>query len=214
MKYKFIAVEGAIGVGKTHLTQMLGQHYGARVVLDDQSNNPFLENFYAQPERFAFQCQVFSLFQRYHQLQVLQQYDLFQQIVICDYVFAREKLYAAVTLNESELALYSKIHDLLSGRVPRPDLVIMLQMPWNLLLKRLKKLEKEEDFSYNRKFVQTVFQAYSTFFYHYNASPLIVLNLEKDISTFSQEDIAGIIRHIELMKGGRTYVTTVSSPGS
>ncbi|MBN2384681.1 deoxynucleoside kinase [bacterium] len=214
MKYKYIAIEGPIGVGKTQFAHMLGHYFGARLVVDDQINNPFLEKFYENPELYAFQCQVFSLFQRYHQLQFLHQYDLFHQIVVADFLFEREKLYAAVTLTESELALYNKIYGLLCDRVPRPDLVIVLQMSWPLLLKRLKKLEREEDYSYNRKFVQNISQAYSNYFYHYNSSPLIVLNLEKDIAAFSKDDLMTVIRHIEHTKGGRTYVTTISGPGS
>ncbi|MFC1852594.1 deoxynucleoside kinase [candidate division CSSED10-310 bacterium] len=214
MKYRFIAIDGPMSSGKTDLTEVLGKHYRGRTVLDERDNNPFLELFYQDPERYAFQCQIFYLFNRYHQLVAIKQYDLFHQVVLCDYLFERDRLYAHVLLNDSELNLYDKIFSLLVGRVPKPDLVMVLQVSDNILWRRLRKLKKRDDYLFTKEFVFSINQAYNQFFYNYDASPLLILNVEAWDQIVQQADIQAIVHHIETLKGGRTYISPISSLGS
>ncbi|MCJ7501025.1 deoxynucleoside kinase, partial [bacterium] len=135
---KYIVVEGPIGVGKTSMVQMLGEEFASRVVLEKAAENPFLPKFYTNPSGFAFQTQMFFLLSRYQQLRELAQQELFSQSIICDYLFAKDRIFASVNLDEDELVLYQQIYSLLDQRIPKPDLVIYLQSPTEVLQQRIR----------------------------------------------------------------------------
>ena len=138
---KYIVVEGPIGVGKTSLVQMLGEEFASRVILEKAADNPFLPKFYTNPTAFAFQTQMFFLLSRYQQQRELAQQELFSQSIICDYLFAKDRIFAAVNLDEDELGLYQQIYTLLDQRIPKPDLVIYLQSPTEVYNQGLSRQE-------------------------------------------------------------------------
>ncbi|MGH9857389.1 MAG: deoxynucleoside kinase, partial [Acidobacteriota bacterium] len=142
MDFHYIAVEGPIGVGKTSFVEMLATQLNANKIFED-INNPFLKDFYRDNPGAAFQTQLFFLLSRYQQQQKLQQADLFEQTIICDYIFQKDKIFAYLNLNDSELLIYEKLYLLLESNVPKPDLVIYLQATQDVLLQRIKKRNVE-----------------------------------------------------------------------
>jgi len=135
----YIALEGPIAVGKTSLAQLLSKELGARLILEDFEDNPFLAEFYNDPERFGFQTQLFFLLQRYRQQQELRQVDMFQKLLVTDYMFVKDRLFASLNLNEKEMQLYDTVANLLERNVIKPDLVIYLQADTDLLMKNIAK---------------------------------------------------------------------------
>ena len=133
----YIAIEGPIGVGKTSLAQLLSKELGARLVLEDFEDNPFLPDFYNDPERFGFQTQLFFLLQRYRQQQDLRQVDMFQKLLITDYMFVKDRLFASLNLGDKEMQLYDTVASLLERNIIRPDIVIYLQADTDVLMKNL-----------------------------------------------------------------------------
>ncbi|MDD3733057.1 MAG: deoxynucleoside kinase, partial [candidate division Zixibacteria bacterium] len=163
----YIAVEGVIGVGKTTFAGMLAERLEAELLNEEVFENPFLVDYYKHPKRFAFACQLYFLISRFQQQQQLMVRDLFAQRIVADYLFAKDAIFASVTLSERELALYNKIAPILARDVPPPDLVIYLQAGTNTLLERIRKrnftFEKPIDFEY----IEGLNQAYDYFFFHY-----------------------------------------------
>ena len=139
----YIAIEGPIGVGKTSLAQLLSKELGARLVLEDFEDNPFLPDFYNDPERFGFQTQLFFLLQRYRQQQDLRQVDMFQKLLITDYMFVKDRLFASLNLGDKEMQLYDTVASLLERNIIRPDIVIYLQADTNILMKNIEKRGRE-----------------------------------------------------------------------
>ena len=138
----YVAIEGPIGVGKTSLANLLAEKLGARKVLEDFEDNPFLADFYEEPERFAFQTQLFFLLQRYQQQQELRQVDIFHNLLITDYMFIKDRLFASLNLNEKEMNLYDTIANLLEKNVITPDMVIYLQADTDTLVKNINKRQR------------------------------------------------------------------------
>lgn len=176
-RLKYIVVEGPIGVGKSSLTRILAEDFGARALLDEPDANPFLPAFYENPEQFAFQTQLYFLLSRYQQQKKLQQQDLFDQKVVCDYLFAKDLLFAQLNLTEEEYQLYLQIYRLLDQKMPKPDAVIFLQANTDVLLKRIKKRDKDYESGIDADYVERVSQLYSQFFFQYNDCPLLVVNV-------------------------------------
>lgn len=176
-RLKYIVVEGPIGVGKSSLTRILAEDFGARALLDEPDANPFLPAFYENPEQFAFQTQLYFLLSRYQQQKKLQQQDLFDQKVVCDYLFAKDLLFAQLNLTEEEYQLYLQIYRLLDQKMPKPDAVIFLQANTDVLLKRIKKRDKDYESGIDTDYVERVSQLYSQFFFQYNDCPLLVVNV-------------------------------------
>ena len=173
---RYIVVEGPIGVGKTTFVNLLAEVFQAETVLERAEENPFLSKFYGDTNKFAFQTQIFFLLTRYQQQQEILQTELFRQNIISDYLFAKDRIFAYLNLSEDELVLYEWIYQLLDQRVVKPDLVIYLQAPVQVLLKRIRKralwYEKEMD----QEYLEKVSKAYNTFFFHYKDTPLLVVN--------------------------------------
>lgn len=198
-RIKYIAVEGPIGVGKTTLAQMLAQDYDARAVFETPSENPFLPQFYDEPTRHAFQTQLFFLLSRYRQQVELKQQDLFSQRVICDYVFAKDLVFAHLNLTEDEFNLYTQIYKLLDQRIPKPDVVIFLQAKADVLMKRIKMRNVKYESNIDPDYVFKLSQSYSQFFFQYHEAPVLVVNT-------SGLDIVNHIRDYEMLKKELFYL--------
>jgi deoxyadenosine/deoxycytidine kinase len=208
---RYIVVEGPIGVGKTSLVQMLGEEFGSRVILEKAAENPFLPKFYTNPAAFAFQTQMFFLLSRYRQQLELTQQDLFNQNIICDYLFAKDKIFASVNLDEDELILYQQIYPLLDQRIPKPDLVIYLQSPTDVLQQRIRMRGRSFEKDINREYIEAVNEAYNRFFFNYNETPLLVINTSEVDFVRRPEDFQDLVREIRRMKKGVQFYVPLGS---
>ena len=209
MQFRHIAIEGPIGAGKSALAERLAARLDATLVLEDPEN-PFLADFYADRPGAALQSQLFYLLGRHRQHSALRQSDLFSQITICDYLFDRDKIYAYLNLDDNELFIYQRLFDLLAREVSTPDLVIYLQAPPDVLLRRLRDRAKDSEenlFVPDPTYLQELYEAYHHFFFHYAASPLLVVETSGFGPDPSDEIVDDLIRQIEGMgKGTRYYV--------
>lgn len=201
----YIAVEGVIGVGKTTLARMIAERLDAELVLEAADENPFLPQFYKDPTRFAFQTQVFFLLSRYHQLGQLAARDLFAQRIVCDYLFEKDGLFASVNLHEAELLLYEKISPLLRERLPRPELVIYLQAHTDVLLDRIKKRKVAHERAIQKDYLDALNAAYNHFFFHYDATPLLVVKTDEIDFVNRPEHFEDLLRQIERPLSGKEY---------
>ncbi|MBI2211358.1 MAG: deoxynucleoside kinase, partial [Deltaproteobacteria bacterium] len=201
-KKKYIVVEGPIGVGKTSLAKILAAEFQARCVFEKVEDNPFLPKFYEDRETHAFQNQLFFLLSRYQQQRELSQQELFIQSTVSDYLFAKDKIFATLTLSSEELNLYQQIYQLLDTRIPKPDLVVYLQARPEVLYKRIKKRDKSYERSITPEYLEEVAQAYNRFFFHYDESPLLVVNTSEIDFVASSKDLADLIKEINNMGPG------------
>jgi deoxyguanosine kinase len=171
----YIAIEGVIGVGKTSLARMLSDHLGARLVLEKFEENPFLPNFYQDPEHYAFQTQIFFLLSRYRQQQELFQADLFHSHIVSDYIFEKDKIFAYLTLRDDELKLYENLLSTIEKTIPLPDLVIYLQSSNDRLLSNIKKRGREMEKHMSDEYIKELNEAYNYFFFRYKSTPLLIV---------------------------------------
>jgi deoxyadenosine/deoxycytidine kinase len=199
---RLIAIEGPIGVGKTTLAQHLAKRLNARPVFEDVESNPFLQEFYADPGRYAFQAQMFFLLSRYQQQQALRQEELFFRATVADYVFQKDRIFAYLNLNPPELALYERVYQLLDARIPVPDLVVYLQARSEVLLERIRSRNRDWERPIVLDYLERVSKAYAEFFFHYDRSPLLVINTS-DIDFVEKEaHLEEVISAIRRMKRG------------
>ena len=210
MDFRYIAVEGPIGVGKTSFVEMLSTHLNANKIFED-FNNPFLKDFYKDTPGSAFQTQLFFLLSRYQQQQKLQQADLFEQTIICDYIFQKDKIFAYLNLNDSELLIYEKLYLLLENNVPKPDLVIYLQATQDVLMQRIKKRNVDYEKSISREYLKELTQAYNYFFFHYKMSSLLVINTSEIDFVENPADMEDLIKMIQTMGKGTKYYVPLGS---
>lgn len=210
-KTKYIVVEGPIGVGKTSLAKILAAEFHARTVFERVEDNPFLPKFYEDRETHAFQNQTFFLLNRYQQQIELSQQELFNQNVVADYLFAKDKIFATLTLSSAELNLYQQIYSLLDTRVPRPDLVVYLQARPEILYKRVKKRDKSYERGVTFEYLKEVSQAYNQYFFHYDESPLLVVNTSEIDFVTSSKDLADLIKEINSMGSGTQHYIPLGS---
>jgi deoxyguanosine kinase len=204
---RYIVVEGPIGVGKTTLAQILTERLSARSVLEPVEENPFLAGFYADPRKHAFHAQLFFLLSRFQQQQALFQQDLFTRSTVADYLFAKDRIFAALTLAPAELTLYHQIYDLLGPRVVRPDLVVYLQARTDVLTSRIRKRGRDFERGLEPAYLEALATAYNDFFFHYDDSPLLVVNtsdIDIEASPEDLETLLGVIR--KHRKGTQHYV--------
>lgn len=173
---RYLAIEGPIGVGKSSLVKLLARDYQAKTIFQQPDNNPFLGQFYEDPTRHAFQTQLFFLLSRYQQQVDLKQQDLFTDKVICDYVFAKDLIFANLNLTEDEFLLYTQIFRMLDQRLPKPDAVIFLQASPDVLMDRVRMRSKEYEESVDADYLLKVSQAYSQFFFQYDEAPVLTVN--------------------------------------
>lgn len=203
--FRYIVIEGPIGVGKTSLTRLLAKEFNARLVLEKPEENPFLPQFYQNRKKYGFQTQIFFLMNRFQQQREMAQLELFNQVTLCDYLFAKDRIFASLNLDDNELALYEQIFDLLSGQIPFPDLVIFLQAKPEVLLHRIKSrnisYEKEIDLEY----LKSLTEAYNYYFFHFDQTPLLVVDTSEIDFVNRREDLDQLIREIKQMKQGTWY---------
>jgi deoxyguanosine kinase len=210
-KSKYIVVEGPIGVGKTSLAKMLANEFQARMVFERVEDNPFLPKFYKSREIYAFQNQTFFLLNRYQQQMELAQQNLFNQNTVADYLFAKDQIFATLTLSAEELSLYQQIYVLLNTRVPKPDLVVYLQARPEVLYKRVKKRDKKFERGVTFEYLGEVAQAYNQYFFHYDETPLLVVNTSEIDFVSSSKDLADLIKEINNMGSGTQHYIPLGS---
>jgi deoxyguanosine kinase len=210
-KAKYIVVEGPIGVGKTSLARILAAELQARTVFERVEDNPFLPKFYKARETYAFQNQTFFLLNRYHQQLELCQQDLFNHNTVADYLFAKDNIFAALTLSNEELKLYQQIYGLLTTRVPKPDLVVYLQARPEVLYKRVKKRDKSFERGVTFEYLAEVAQAYNRFFFNYDETPLLVVNTSDIDFVASSKHLADLIKEIDNMGSGTQHYIPLGS---
>jgi deoxyadenosine/deoxycytidine kinase len=208
---KYIVVEGPIGVGKTSLAKLLANEFQARMIFEKVEDNPFLPKFYKSRETYAFQNQTFFLLNRYQQQMALSQQDLFNQNTIADYLFAKDQIFATLTLSPEELSLYQQIYALLNARIPRPDLVVYLQARPEVLYKRVKKRDKKYERNVTFEYLAAVASAYNQFFFHYDETPLLVVNTSEIDFVASSKDLADLIKEINTMGSGTQHYIPLGS---
>ena len=210
-KAKYIVVEGPIGVGKSSLAKILANEFQARTVFERIEDNPFLPKFYKSRQTYAFQNQTFFLLNRYQQQMELAQHDLFNQNTVADYLFAKDQIFATLTLSAEELNLYQQIYALLNTRVPKPDLVVYLQARPEVLYKRVKKRDKNYERSVTFEYLSEVAQAYNQFFFRYEETPLLVVNTSEIDFVASSKDLADLIKEINSMGSGTQHYIPLGS---
>jgi deoxyguanosine kinase len=178
LPWRYIVVEGVIGVGKTSLAKLLATRTEARLNLEVVEENPFLANFYQDRAAFAFQTQIFFLLSRFRQQQQIVQHDLFSRLMVSDYLFAKDRIFAHLNLSDDELALYNQLATILEQRVLKPDLVIYLQARTDVLMQRIRLRGRSYERDMDRQYIAALAGAYSYFFHHYKDSPLLVVNTD------------------------------------
>jgi deoxyadenosine/deoxycytidine kinase len=206
--FRHIAIEGIIKSGKTKLANVLAERIGGKVVFDI-IENPYLRDFYEEKEGAAFLTQLVFLVSRYHQQAMLMQRDLFEERVICDYLFEKDKIYAYQTLADDELIVYEKIFGILSERIAKPDLTIYLQVSLPTLLKRIAKEGSALEKNISEKYLESILEAFDYFFFNYKAAPLLVV--KSDELDFGREDvIMDLVDKIRHMKKSPLYYVPLS----
>jgi deoxyguanosine kinase len=199
---RLIAIEGPIGVGKTTLARILAKRLDARTVFEEADQNPFLKEFYRDPRRYAFQTQMFFLLSRYQQQLELKQEELFRQNTVCDYVFQKDRIFAYLTLDDEELALYDRIYTMLDPRCPLPDLVVYLQARPEVLMDRIRSRNRDWERTIGTTYLEKVAKAYNDYFFRYDRTSLLVINTS-DIDIVEKEaHLEEVISAIRRMRKG------------
>jgi len=208
---RYIAIEGPIGVGKSSLAKLLAQKYASRLVKEEVAGNPFLERFYENPRKFAFQTQLFFLLSRYRQQRELAQGDLFETGLVCDYILAKDKIFALINLEDDEVSLYESIYKLLVPTLPKPDLVIYLQARPEVLLSRVRKRGVAYERNISLDYLRTLSDAYNEYFFHYNETPLLVVNTSEIDFVESTRDLEHLVREVKSVKRGTQHYIPLGS---
>ena len=203
--FRYIVIEGPIGVGKTSLAGLLAKEFNARMAVEEPEENPFLKQFYQDRKKYAFQTQLFFLLNRFQQQKEIAQLDLFNQVTVSDYLFAKDRIFASINLDDHELALYTQIYQLLNGQIPTPDLIIFLQAKPEILLHRIRSrghsYEKEIELDY----LKILTEAYNYYFFHYDQSPLLIVDTSEIDFVKRKEDLSQLFREIKQMRKGTSY---------
>ncbi len=208
---RYIAIEGPIGVGQSSLAKLLAQKYASRLVKEEVAGNPFLERFYENPRKFAFQTQLFFLLSRYRQQRELAQGDLFEAGLVCDYILAKDKIFALINLEDDEVSLYESIYKLLVSTLPKPDLVIYLQARPEVLLSRVRKRGIAYERNISLDYLRTLSDAYNEYFFHYNETPLLVVNTSEIDFVESPRDLEHLVREVKSVKRGTQHYIPLGS---
>lgn len=210
---RLIAIEGAIGVGKTTLAELLARRLQARLVCENIEENPFLENFYRDIRGFAFQTQIFFLLARYRQLQGILQTEMVlvegsllpQPVVITDYIFEKDRIYATLNLTEPELALYYRLYDLFKKDIPRPDLIIYLQAQPEFLLARVRQRGRQFELNIDLDYLNALTNLYNSFFLHYEEVPVLIVNTDRLDFVNNPDEFEELFKAIIEHRSGRKF---------
>jgi deoxyadenosine/deoxycytidine kinase len=202
---QFVVIEGVIGAGKTALAEYLGETWNARLVLEDVAGNPYLEEFYRDRQRYAFQTQITFLLARYQQQQDLLQRDIFSPRVVSDYLFQKDRLFANVNLSDKELRLYDNLFPILERDVPPPDIVVYLQASTDTLVERVTSQGRSYERDISPEYIAALNEAYNYFFFHYDASPVLVVDTDGLDLDQHPEQGRDLIDRIEEHSGGTVY---------
>lgn len=203
--HRLVVIEGVIGAGKTSLARRLAEAIGAEAVLEQPGENPFLERFYRDPRGNAFPAQLYFLFQRARQLQALRQQDLFAPVRVADYLLDKDRLFARVTLDDEEFALYEQVYQRMAFEAPRPDLVVFLQAPVEVLAERIARRGIRYEQGIRREYLERLQAAYTRFFHEYGDSPLLIVNAADFDPVNDDRAFAELYRAIERTRRGRHY---------
>lgn len=208
---RYIVVEGPIGVGKTSLAQRLAESFNTDLLLEGAESNPFLERFYRDPRSGALPAQLFFLFQRAQQMADMRQADMFQPVRVADFLMEKDRLFAEVTLDEEELKLYDQIYNYLTIDVPVPDLVIYLQAPEDILMKRISKRGIEYERRIDPAYLHRLSEAYARMFLDYDASPLLIVNAAQIDLVDNEFDYRALLDQVRMTRSGRHYFNPVAA---
>ncbi|HUX73771.1 MAG TPA: deoxynucleoside kinase [Steroidobacteraceae bacterium] len=209
--HRFIVVEGPIGVGKTSLARRLAQSVDGQLILEQADQNPFLERFYRNPRSAAFQAQLFFLFQRARQLEEVRQADLFDSVRVADYLLEKDRLFARVTLDDAEFALYERVFERVVVDAPRPDLVVYLQAPVDVLFDRIAKRGIRYEQFIERAYLEKLTESYARFFHAYDAAPLLIVNSAAIDPVGSETDYQQLLAQIVKTRRGRHFFNPAGS---
>jgi deoxyadenosine/deoxycytidine kinase len=201
----FIAVEGPIGVGKTTLTRRLAETFNHEILLEDAEQNPFLERFYRNRREAALATQLFFLFQRAQKIQELRQSELFSPVRVADFLIEKDPLFARINLDSDEFELYEKVYQKLTIDAPRPDLVIYLQAPTDVLLERIERRGINHERSIDRSYLEQLNEVYSEFFLYYDGAPLLIVNASMIDLAQGDSDYLQLVDYLLDIRSGRHY---------
>ncbi len=198
-------------MGKTSLAQLLAERINAKAILEESEENPFLLNFYQDPVRFAFQTQIYFLLRRFQRQEEINQIDLFKRIVVSDFLFDKDRIFARFNLDDREFGLYEQMFHLLKAAVIKPDLVIFLQARADILKERIRKRDREYEKTISLKYLEQINQAFNDFFFHYTETPLLVINASYIDFVHVPSDLDELVLEIERMEKGTKYYVPLGS---
>ena len=207
----YIAIEGPIGVGKTSLANLLSKRLSAKLILEKFEDNPFLSEFYDDPARFAFQTQLFFLLQRYQQQQDIRQVDMFHNLLISDYMFIKDRLFASLNLDDKEMNLYDSIANMMERNVINPDLIIYLQADTSTLMKNIDKRGRGFESNISYDYINALNEIYTEYFFRYNDTPLVIINTNNIDFVNNADDLEQVIEYIRQPVSGTKFFNPSSS---
>ena len=207
----YVSIEGVIGVGKTSLAHLLEERLNAKLVMEKFDENPFLAEFYHDPERYAFQTQLFFLLSRYRQQQELRQTDVFHKLVISDYMFVKDRLFASLNLDDKEMSLYDSVAKILEKNILNPDLVIYLQAETPKLMERITLRGRDFEKNMSPDYIDALNQVYNEYFFRYQESPLLIINTNDIDFVHNKEDLEEVIRYIRQPVSGTKFFNPASN---
>ncbi len=209
--HNYIIIEGPLGVGKTSLALMLAEKMDGETLLEETEENPFLVKFYQNPKKYGFQTQIFFLLRRYQRVVEMAQMGLFKRVIISDYLFDKDRIFARSNLDNDQFWLYEQLFQLLRKRVTTPDLVIFLQATTEVLMERIRKRDKKYERGITFKYLDEINKAFNNFFFHYSDSSLLVVNASKIDFVHVPGDFEDLVEQIKKMKTGTQYYIPMSS---
>lgn len=201
----YIVIEGPIGVGKTSLAKRLAETFNTELLLEGASENPFLERFYKNPRQSALAVQLFFLFQRAQQIQDMKQSDMFRPVRVADFLIEKDRLFAELTLDDHELQLYEQVYNTMTIDAPKPDLVIYLQAPVEVLLERVARRGIDYERRIDREYLQNLNDAYTRFFHQYTDSPLLIVNAAQIDLVNNDHDFDLLVQQVMTVRTGRHF---------